>query len=296
MDTIEGMRVFVSVASELSFTAGAKRLSISTKIASKYVQQLEARLEAQLFNRTTRSVTLTETGLAYFDRCRSLLDQFDELEGMVQERQSELAGPIRISAPTAFGSSQLVAALRPFQMAHPKVVIDLQLADQRVALIDEGFDIAIRFGSLEDSTLMARKLLDMRVVIVASPEYLKKNGRPRHPKALATHNCLLFRTAVKPTQWSFLINGKTASYKVDGSFRANSPRAIAHMAAGGLGIGRCPVYIAKSFIEQGKLTLLFEDMEEPGFSLHALFNQSRHQTARIRALIDHLVDFYRQAD
>jgi DNA-binding transcriptional LysR family regulator len=289
MDTIESMRAFTAVASQQSFTAGAKRLGISTNLISKYVKQLEKRLGAQLFNRTTRSVTFTEVGQAYYDRCLLLLDQFDELEDLVHERQSELAGPIRITAPTAFGSLELVEAIRPFQLAHPKVSIGLVLSDQRVSIIEGGFDMAIRFGKLTDSTLIARKLMDMRVVVFTSPDYLAKHGEPQHPNALVTHNCLLQMASVDPDHWNFTIKGKQETFRVSGSFHANSPRAVAVMAAGGLGIGRCPIYIAQPFIDRGELTLLFEDKEATEFSLYAIYPSNRHLTTRIRALLDHLI-------
>lgn len=289
MDTIENMRIFVAVSSEKSFTAGAKRLGISTNMASKSVRRLETQLGARLFNRTTRSVTLTEMGQVYLERCQPILDQIDELDGLVQKRQTELAGTIRITAPTAFGSRELVKAIRPFLLANPKVSIDLNLSDQRAAIIDEGFDLAIRFGKLQDSSLIARKLKEMRVVIVASPDYLAKHGEPQHPRALITHNCLLQMTTIDPSHWNFNINGQEESFRVNGSFHANSPRAVAHMAAGGLGIGRCPMYIVESFIQKKELKLLFEDMETKEFSLYAIYPTNRHVTARTRALIDHLV-------
>lgn len=289
MDTIEAMRTFAAVARELSFTRGAKQVGISTKVASKQVLMLEARLSAQLFNRTTRSVTLTETGAAYFERCLPLLDQFDELEGIVQLRQSELAGQIRISAPTAFGSSELVEAIEPFQNAHPKVTIELQLSDQHVAVVEDGFDLAIRLGELEDSSLVARRLMKMRVVVFASPEYIKRYGEPKHPSALSSHNCLVLQFSSDSRHWRFRVSGQTASFPVGGSFKANSPRAIAHMAAGGLGIGRAPLYVVERFVQSGQLKLLFESMETDGFGLYAIYPQSRHLTARIRMLIDHFV-------
>ena len=292
MDTIEGMRTFVAVARLKSFTAGAKTLDISTKLASKYVMQLEQRLGAQLFNRTTRSVSLTETGRAYLERCVPILDQLDELEGLVQERQSELAGQIRVTAPTAFGSLELVDAMAAFQLKHPNVFIDLHLSDQRVAVIEEGFDLALRFGKLEDSSLMARRLLSMRVVVFASPGYLAKYGYPAHPQALSSHNCLLQKTSSDPAHWQFRISGHLQSIRVSGSFSANSPRAIAQMAAGGIGIGMSPLYVVQPFVERGELELLFEDMEGTVFGLYAVYPPSRQLTARIRALIDHLATTY----
>ncbi|MCL1127444.1 LysR family transcriptional regulator [Shewanella surugensis] len=289
MDKIEGMRAFVAVSSENSFTAGAKRLAISTNLASKYVRQLETYLGAQLFNRTTRSVTLTDIGRAYLERCTPLLEQFYELEGLVQERQSELAGTIRISAPTGFGSRQLVKAIGPFQEAHPNITIDLHLSDQYVAIVEEGYDLAIRFGQLKDSTLIARKLLSMRIVVCASSDYLAQRGRPLQPDSLTTHNCLIPTSAADPNHWAFCIDKVIERIRVSGSFHADSPRAIAHMAAEGLGIARCPYYAAEPFIKDGSLELLFEEMEVTELSLYAIYPSNRHLTARIRALIDHLV-------
>ncbi len=288
MDTITGMRTFAAVATHGSFTEGAKQVGISTKLASKYVGQLEERLNAQLFHRTTRRVAMTETGAAYFKRCQPLLEQFDELEGLVQDRQTELAGRIRITAPTGFGSGQLVHMLKPFQVAHPKVSIELRLSDHHVSIVEEGFDLAIRFGVLKDSSLIARKLMDMRIVLCAAPSYLAAHGEPKDPAALATHNCLLQSTLTTTDSWEF--KGKSGPYTVPvtGNFRANSPLAVANMAADGLGIGRVPLYTARPFLDDQRLKLIFEDQEARVIGLFAVYPPSRHLTARIRALIDHL--------
>lgn len=289
MDTIEGMRTFVAVASHASFTEGARQVGISTKLASKYVGQLEDRLNAQLFNRTTRSVSLTDTGRAYFERCLPLLDQFDELEGLVQQRQSELAGRIRITAPTGFGSAELIHLLKPFQIDHPKVSVELHLSDHHVSMVEEGYDLAIRFGVLKDSNLVARKLTDMRIVCCVSPGYLAQFGTPKHPQALASHNCLLQTTGTQVDHWDFKTRDGLQTVTVTGNFRANSPRAVANMAADGLGIGRIPLYTALPFLETGRLQLIFEPQEAKSLGLYAVYPQNRHLTARIRALIDYLV-------
>lgn len=289
VDTIDNMRTFINVARQQSFTAGAKQLGISTKLASKYVRHLEERLGAQLFYRTTRSVRLTETGSAYYDRCVSLLDQLDELENLVQERQSTLAGSIRITASTGFGSHELVDAILPFQLAHPDVSIDLHLSDQNISIVDQGFDLAIRFGALENSSLIARKLMNMRIVVFASPDYLKQYGEPTDPEGLSSHNCLVRGNSIDYKQWHFTIEGKKVSFPVSGSFSVNSPRAIAKMAVAGLGIGMGPMYIVKELAESGELKLLFEDQESTEIGLYAVYPPNRHLTARIRALIDHLV-------
>ncbi len=289
MDTIQGMRAFAAVAAHSSFTEGAKQIGISTKLASKYVGQLEDRLNAQLFNRTTRSVTLTDTGRSYYERCLPLLEQFDELEGLVQQRQTELAGRIRITAPTGYGSAELIHLLKPFQTQHPKVSVELHLSDHHVSMVEEGYDLAIRFGALKDSTLVARKLMDMRIVCCASPDYLTKHGIPSGPAALATHNCLLQTAGTNFDHWAFKGTDGPYSVTVAGNFRANSPRALANMAADGMGIGRIPLYTAQPFLASGQLKLLFESQEAVSVGLFAVYPQNRHLTARIRALIEHLV-------
>lgn len=292
MDSIATMRTFAAVARHLSFTKGAKELGLSTKVASNQVRHLENRLGVQLLHRTTRRVTLTDTGQAYFERCVSLLEEFDDVESLVQERQSELAGLIRITAPTAFGSAQLVKALAPFQANHPKVNIDLRLSDHHVNILEEGFDLAIRFGQLLDSTLIARKLLSMRVVVFASPTYLTNRGEPSHPRALATHNCLLQQSSAEPAVWQFQKDGDPFSVRINGDFRANSPRAIAHMAASDLGIGMAPLYIAAPFVARGELELLFEAYEATTLPLQAVYPPTKRLVIRTRALIDHLVDYF----
>lgn len=292
MDQIQTMRAFIAVAQEGSFTAAGRRLGISTKLVSKYVAQLEDRLLTQLFNRTTRSVALTEVGTAYLERCRPIVEQVDELEALVREQQTTLTGPIHITAPTGFGSANLSQALAPFVAAHPRVEIDLKLSDNRVALVEEGFDLAVRIGILRDSTLMARKLSDMPVVIVGSPDYLAAHGRPKDPKALTTHNCLIDDNAADPTAWGFRKNHRDVVVKVGGGFRANAPAAIVNMAISDVGIGRVPHYAAANALKAGTLEQLFPDYEADQYGLYALYPPNRNLTARVRALIDHLADFF----
>ena len=288
IDTIEGMRTFAAVAAHKSFTEGAKQVGISTKLASKYVGQLEARLGAQLFHRTTRSVTLTETGQAYHARCLPLIEQFDELEGLVQQRHGALAGRIRVAASTGFGTLHLTRLLRPFQQANPEVQVELHLSDHNVSLVEEGFDLALRFGGLSDSTLVARKLTDMRVICCASPGYLGAHGTPETPQALSEHNCLLLTLGTQPDTWRFKGPEGLMGVNVSGSFRANSPPAVLRMAVDGMGICRLPAYMVNPYLENGSLRVLFEADEIDPLALYVVYPPSRHLTARIRALIDHL--------
>jgi len=294
MDTLDGMRTLVAVARQKSFTGGAKQLGISTKLASKYIGQLESKHAALLFHRTTRSVTLTDTGRAYFERCVPLLEQIDELDDVIQHRQASLSGTIRLTAPTAFGSTKLVDALAPFLQLHPNIRVELSLSDQHVAIIDEGVDVAIRFGQLQDSTLIAKRLMRMRIVAFASPEYLARHGKPSHPSALATHNCLLQKSQVDPDNWKFKVDGQLVIVNVQGTFASNSPRAVTQMASQGLGIGMGPKYVTEPYVNDGSLQLLFEDYEANELILNAVYASNRHLPARIRALLEHLAVAFKQ--
>lgn len=288
MDKIKTMRAFSAVAQDGSFTAAGRRLRMSTKLVSKYVQNLETVLEIQLFNRTTRNVSLTDVGEAYLERCRSILDQVDELESLVKERQGSLAGPIRITAPTGFGSTKLTQALLPFMLAHRDVEIDMRLTDSRVAIVEEGYDMAIRIGALRDSTLIAKKLADMPLIVCASPEYLAKYGRPKTPNALLTHDCLIDENQSDAPVWKFQSAKGDTSVTIGGTLRANSPGGIAQLAAGGLGIARSPRYVVEAYLENGRLEHLMPEYTTDKFGLYAVYPPNRHLTARVRALIDHL--------
>ncbi|POF31793.1 LysR family transcriptional regulator [Roseibium marinum] len=290
MDKIETMRAFVAVAQEHSFTAAGRRLGVSTKLVSKYVQQLEGTLQTQLFNRTTRSVSLTDVGSAYLERCRPILEQLDELESLVRERQGALAGQIRLTAPTGFGSTRLPSALLPFLKRHPDVEVDMKLTDNRIAIVEEGFDLAIRIGSLRDSTLIARKLVDMPLVVCAAPEYLNAHGRPQDPGALATHVCLVDNNQVELNVWRLRAGGREHVIRPSGAVQANSPGALARLAKGGLGITRAPLYAVEAALENGKLERVLPDYETDVFGVYALYPPNRHLTRRVRALIDHLAE------
>jgi len=288
MDKIETMRAFVAVAQEHSFTAAGRRLGVSTKLVSKYVQHLEGRLRTQLFNRTTRSVSLTDVGAAYLERCRPVLEQMDELDDLVRERQGALAGPIRLTAPTGFGSTRLTEALIPFLKIHTEVELDMKLTDNRVALVEEGLDLAIRIGALRDSTLIARKLADMPLVLCASPDYLDKSGRPQSPEALATHACLVDSNQLEQNTWRLRAGGTERVVRLTGMVLTNSPGALAQMAAGGLGIARSPLYAVETALAEGTLERVLPDHETSVFGVYALYPPNRHLTRRVRALIDHL--------
>jgi DNA-binding transcriptional LysR family regulator len=286
MDRFETMRAFVSVAQEGSFTGAGKRLGVSTKLVSKYVAHLEARMSVQLFNRTTRKVSLTDIGAAYLNQCITILDQIDDIEARLQDQHKSISGRIKMTAPTAFGSAKLIECLLPYQQEHPAVEVDLVLSDTRIALVEEGYDLAIRVGRLRDGSLIAKKLSDMPMVLCASPDYLKKHGEPRHPSALATHLCLLNGNQLDVDTWTFRDKTSDVAVNVSGPFKANAPRAVAMMAEGGLGIALCPQYVVEQSVAEGKLIPLLTEYPMESMGVYALYPPSRHLTARVRTLID----------
>lgn len=293
MDTIDGMRSFVAVATTGSFTQGAQQLGQSTKLVSKYVQQLEKRLGAQLFIRTTRSVSLTEVGNAYLDRCIPLLAQFDELEEVVEDQKSELEGLINISVP--FGLRQLVHAARSFQQLNPKVNIRMNLSGRPVSLIEDGVDLTIGFGqdlndnNLDDKSLVAKKLTIMPMSLLASPQYIHQFGQPKTPNELTEHNCLLLDIASGDDLWSFEIEGEQHQISVSGNFVANSHCALILMALDGAGIVNCPYDDVKDYIESGELVPLLIGYQQSEQWLYAAYPSDRYPSARVRRLIEYLV-------
>lgn len=291
MDTIDGMRAFLGVAQEGSFTAAGKRLGLSTRLVSKYVRQLESRLGVQLLHRTTRRVTLTEVGRAYLARCGPVVEQFDELESLVRDQHAALSGVVRLTAPTGFGSGPLVEALASFHAVHPGVVLDLRLTDRPVALVEEGFDLAIRIGRLTDSALVARKLMPMPIVIVASPAYLAEHGRPVHPAELSDHPAIVDVPYPQSRLWQFEVDGDTVEVRVGGGLHVDAPRAAVTFACMGRGVAGCPQYAVQPHLDRGELEVLF--VTSAKVAVRAMYPPNRHLTARVRALIDHLAERFR---
>jgi DNA-binding transcriptional LysR family regulator len=294
MDVIHAMRVFSAVAAEGSFTHGAERAGISIQSASKLVKALENRLGALLFDRNTRSVTLNETGQAYLSRCTALLDELDELESSVQRENTTLRGRVRMTAPTAFGARYLVPSLCDFMREHEEITVDLTLSDRRVALVEEGYDLALRIGELADSTLVARQLAPMRVVVCASPAYLQREGELREPAELQHRSCVIDSNFRNEHQWLFRVNGEEVRVPVDGPLTANAPEAARQFALAGLGIARCPMYVVSDDIVAGRLRILFAENEAFRFGIHAVYPHRQHLSARVRQLVDHLAAAFRQ--
>ena len=293
MDKIEIMRAFAVVADLGSFTAAAERLNTSPQIVSKYVRALEDDLGAVLFTRTTRRVNLTETGRAYQERCLRLLEDYDELRASIKEENKSPSGHLYITCPTTFGELYLIDAVNVFLETYPDITIELSMTDRFVGLVDEGVDLAIRIGELEDSSFIAKRLAPAPIVLCASPAYFEKHGRPVHPEELKDHDCIIDNNFRIQNQWPFIIDGKRETVKVDGKIRVNSATAIRKLALRHKGIALCPAYVVDCDLKSGSLETVLGDFNAIDFSIYAIYLQNRHLSAKIRVFIDFLANRFK---
>ncbi|MDB5495670.1 MAG: transcriptional regulator,LysR family [Phenylobacterium sp.] len=287
MDRLDEIAAFAAVADGRSFTQAAKRLGVSGAQVSKLVARLEDRLGARLLNRTTRDVSLTDTGRAYLERARTLLEDFEALEGSVRDDDAP-RGLLRISAPVAFGVKQLDPAMLDFAEAYPEVALEVFYADRVVNLVDEGFDVAVRIGHLADSSLIARKLAPVRMVACASPAYLQAHGVPQTPADLATHEAILDLNTRDPFVWSFGAGGECMEARVHGRLRFANAEACLEAAERGFGVAREPAFVAHERLRAGKLTPLLCNFEPELVHVHAVYPHARHLAAKVRVFVDFL--------
>ena len=291
MDRLDEMAAFAAVAEAHSFTQGARRLGVSGAQVSKLVARLEDRLGARLLNRTTRDVSLTDTGRAYLERAKALLDDFEALEGSVRDEDGP-KGLLRISAPVAFGAMELDAALLDFAEAYPEISLEVFYADRMVNLVEEGFDLGVRIGRLEDSSLIARRLAPVRAVACASPAYLQKHGVPQTPADLKAHEAILDLNTGDPTLWGFGQNGECMETRVHGRLRFASAEACLAAAERGFGVARAPDFVAAPRLRDGRLTPLLCSYEPELSAIHAVYPHARHLAAKVRVFVDFLAQRY----
>ena len=296
MDTIAGLKTFVAVVEAGSFTAAADRVNMSKKLASKYIAELENRLGVQLLNRTTRSLGLTEAGHRFYGRAVRLLEDFDVMTADVRDSEMGLDGVLRVSAPTSFGEMFVQPALADFRGAHPGLTIHLRLNDRFVDLASEGFDLAVRIGQLEDSSLLARRLSTIALCVVASPAYLAEHAPPEHPNDVLDHACIRDSNLRAGHAWPFSLNGQTKRIAVSGGFIVNSATAVRDLALRGEGLGLCPDYAVATDITEGRLVRLLEAYAPEELGIYAVFSEARRMPARTRAALEHLAGAFKHPD
>ena len=292
MDTLECMRVYARVVDAGSFSEAARRLGISKALASKQVGRLEQRLGVCLLNRTTRKLTPTEVGTAYYACCARLVGEVEEIEGSLRANSALPRGHLRIAGPRIFGEDALVGCVRAFLDRHTAMTVDLVLEERTVDLVAEGFDLAVRIGDLGDTRLIARKITSYRYVLCASPDYLAQAGVPARPDALAGHACIINSTLSPTNQWQFVVDGNRRMVTLRPRMRVNCARPVRDLALAGYGIGLCLLPTVCEDIAAGRLVRLLESYEAYDRTVYAVYPPSRHVAGKVRAFVDHLVDHF----
>lgn len=293
MQRLECERMFVAVLEEGSFAGAARRLGTSSGQASKLVSRLEEDLGVRLLNRTTRALSATEVGRAYFERIRLVLDELDQLDHAVRNRGATASGRLRLTAPVSFGNVHLAPALAEFATRYPAISLEVNFSDRLVNLVDEGFDAALRIGHQSDASLVIRKLCESRVVVVASADYLKKRGTPERPEQLDGHDCIVDTNFRSREFWSFRSGGEPVSVRVASRLFLSSADACVAAADAGLGITQVPSFVAGSHIREGKLVPLLTGFEVAPIPIQTVYPPGRHLAAKVRVLVDFLADRFR---
>lgn len=282
----EGIREFVYVAESGSFTQASKKMIISTAQVSRQISALEKRLKIKLFYRTTRKVSLTEEGHIFYQHCRGALDALDAAEQAITNLQSKPQGKIRLTAPVTYGEQQILPLVNSFMERYADIEVEAYLTNLQMDLVEEGYDLAIRLGKLNDSSMIAKKLGTRTHYLCASPAYLEQEGEPQSLAELNQHSCLLGTL----DYWHFKDSGRDKNIRVTGRLRYNSGFALVDAALKGLGIVQLPDYYLKQHLTQGDLVTLLDNYRAPDDGIWAVYPQNRHLSPKIRLLVDYLAE------
>lgn len=290
MDKLAAMNAFAKVVASASYAEAARKLGITRSAVSKAVSELEADLGARLLDRTTRRVAPTEAGLAYYQRCLAILADVEEAEAQIARLHDEPKGRLRVNAPMTFGIRCLSGVIADFMTRYPDLKIELSLSDRAIDPMEEGFDVTIRIGRLEDSSLIARRLGTTRMALVAAPAYLAVHGRPEAPSDLAGHRCLHYGHATSVQKWPLREGGRDISAPIDAVFSSNNGDTLRDAALRGNGIARLPTFIVGEDIDTGRLNVVLEAWRPADLGIHALYAPSRYLAAKTRVFVDVLVE------
>lgn len=284
MNRWEGMDEFVAVAECGQFTAAAERLGLSSSQISRQVARLEERLQTRLFYRSTRKVSLTEAGQTFLQHCQRLQDGREEALRAIGDLSSEPKGLLRMTCAVAYGERFIVPLVNEFIAQHPQLRLELELTNRPLDLLQEGLDLAIRLGSLQDQRLVATRLAPRVMYLCAAPAYLQRYGRPHSLSELAQHNCLIGSR----DQWLFQQAGREQTLRVQGNWRCNSGEAVLDAALRGFGLCQLPDYYVQAHLHSGALVALLPAQQPPNSAVWALYSQQRHLSPKVRQLVDHL--------
>ena len=291
MEGFSAIPIFVAVVESGGFSPAAKLLGISKSAVSKRVNLLEQSLGVKLLHRTTRKISLTEAGEHFFEHAVIANMAAKDAEDAVAQLQGEPQGRLRINTPMSFGRLHIAPFIPLFLKRYPKISIDMVMSDEVVDLVGGGYDIAIRSGTLADSSLIARKLAPLRSVLCASPEYLQKQGSPKTLDELNQHNCILFSYSRDLKEWSFTRGGQTQAIEVSGNYQVNNSEALKEALLQGTGIGRLPTFVAGTEIKAGRLIPLFTDYDMYEQSIYAVFLERQYMPAKVRAFLDYAIEY-----
>lgn len=287
-----GLREFVAVVEHGSFTAAADALNVSTAFVSREVKRLEERLNARLLHRTTRTSTLTDVGRIYYNRGLEIRDMLDALEADVADLQGQLIGHIRMTAPGLYADRYVAPVVAEFSDKYPDVSIELDTGMQVVDIVAEGYDLAVRMGALEDSSLVARKIAPRRLLVCGSPGYLQRFGRPKSPDELRSHNCLTFPNM----DWRFQFAEGIRTIKVTSNWCSDNGRALVAAAERGLGLIRMTDYYMAKQLQKGELEAVLEDYEVLDAATWIVYPARDQLPTRVRFLIDFLAERLKQTE
>jgi DNA-binding transcriptional LysR family regulator len=286
MDRIDAMQAFVAVADLEGFAPAARKLKLSPSAVTRLIAALEERLGARLLQRTTRSVTLTDTGRHYLERARRILADVEEAERAAEGERTRPSGRLVVSAPLGFGRLHVSPVMSAYLKRYGEVSGELRLEDRMISLVEDGIDLAVRIGHLADSSLVARHVGEMRRIVVASPAYLKARGEPKTPEAIASHDTIQFGSTAGVADWRFLDAGEEVRITYDPRFSSNSSDAAIQYAAEGGGLTRVMAYQAAEALKAGKLKIVLQKFELPAVPINIVYPTSRLLSAKVRSFID----------
>ena len=287
----EEMQAFVQIVNSGTITAAAEQMQLAKSAVSRRLSELEEQLGVELFLRSTRKLSLTDSGRAFYERSAQILDDLTEAENSVSASHREIRGQVKLAAPLSFGVMHLGPAMIAFQQQHPGIHFDIDFNDREVDLIREGFDVGIRIAELKDSSLIARKLAAISLVTCASPAYLREHGEPQRPSELEEHACLTYSYLDRPEQWRFIDKqGNASSVDVNEIMVSNNGSFMRDVAVAGVGIVRQPTFIAHEYIARGDLVPILTDYKSSPLNAYAIYPPTRHLSQRVRQFVDFLVD------
>ncbi len=295
MDRFDEMIAFTKAIECGGFSGAARRLGLTSSTVTRRIQNLEARLAVRLLNRTTRSISPTEIGQMFYERCSHLVADFEEAERAATEQQAICRGMLRLNASPSFGMVHLAPAIARFTARHPEVSVELILTDRMVSLIEDGFDLAVRAEPVPDSSLIARRIAPCRTVVCGAPGYLEKRGMPQTPSDLTQHDCLILNNAPNVGEWVFTgPNQKEFRVPVSGTLRANNSSALLAAALAGQGLIVEQTCTAGSALNAGLLVPILTGYTLPEAAIRALWPHSRYLSAKVRTFVDFLLTRFGQ--